>query len=249
MKYQLLALDIDGTVVKEHTNIPSPSVVKAIQLAKKKIYISLVSARAWREQKIIVDQLGLEKSYHVLENGTKVINPEGRLEYNKHIPAAEVQQILDTATGLFVEVGFCIDNRWLKEYANPEKEIVTTLSLISQTRKKAGKIPHVLNKLPKKYSVTVGAHWENPSWAVTLISHKNASKGEGLKYIQKKLGILPDETIAVGDGASDVPTMQYAKLKIAMGNAEPELRSIASYIAPPVGKDGLVDVINKFILG
>ena len=248
MKYKLLALDIDGTVVKEHTNTPSPSVVKAIQQAKKKIYISLVSARARKEQKIIVDQLGLENSYHVLENGTKVINPEGKLEYNRHIPATEVQQILDTATGLFDEVGFCIDNRWMKEYANPEKEIVATLSLISHSRKKADKIPYVLNKLSKKYSVTVGAHWDNPAWAVTLISHRNASKGAGLKYIQKKLGISREETIAVGDGASDVKTFEFAKLKIAMGNAEPELIRISDYIAPPVNEDGLIEIINKFIL-
>ena len=80
MKYKLLALDIDGTVVKEHTNTPSLAVVKAIQQAKKKISISLVSARAWKEHKIIVDLLGLENSYHVLENGTKVINPQGKLE-------------------------------------------------------------------------------------------------------------------------------------------------------------------------
>ncbi len=184
MKYKLLALDVDGTVVKEHTNIPSTAIIKAIQLAKKKIYISLVSARAWEEQEIIVKQLGLENNFHVLENGAKVINPQGRLEYNRHIPAAEVQQILDSTTGLFDEVGFCIDNRWLKEYTNPEKEIVTTLSLISRSREKADKIPIYLNKLPKKYSTTVGAHWENPNWAVTLISHMNASKGEGLRYIQ-----------------------------------------------------------------
>ncbi len=36
MKYKLLALDVDGTVVKEHTNIPSTAIIKAIQLAKKK---------------------------------------------------------------------------------------------------------------------------------------------------------------------------------------------------------------------
>lgn len=248
MKYKLLALDIDGTVVKEHTNTPAPSVVKAIQQAKKRISISLVSARAWKEQKIIVDLLGLESSYHVLENGTKVINPDRKLEYNKHIPAIEVQQILDASYGLFDEVGFCIDNRWMKEYANPEKEIVTTLSLVSQSRQKADKIPHALNKLPKKYSVTVGAHWENQNWAVTLISHKDTSKGAGLRYIQKKLGIRPKETIAVGDGASDVPIMKYAKIKVAMGNAEPELKRIATYIAPSVSEDGLVDVIKKFIL-
>jgi len=33
-----------------------------------------------------------------------------------------------------------------------------------------------------------------------------------------------------------------------MGNAVPELKAIADYIAPSVENDGVVDVIEKFIL-
>ena len=62
------------------------------------------------------------------------------------------------------------------------------------------------------------------------------------------MGISREETIAVGDGASDVKTFEFAKLKIAMGNAEPELIRISDYIAPPVNEDGLIEIINKFIL-
>jgi len=249
MTHKLLALDIDGTVVREHTNTPSKRVIDAIRRANKKINITLISARAWKDQEIILNLLNLKDFYHVLENGTKVINPSGDLEYSKHIPAKEVQQIIDVSADFFDDIGFCIDSRWMKEYENPEEEIVSTLSLISFSRGKADKIPKLLKKLPEKYSVTVGVHWTNPKWAVTLISNKKASKGLGLRYIQKKVKITKEETIAVGDGASDVPTMSYAGVKIAMGNAEPELKRIADYIAPPVSEDGLVEIINKFVVG
>ena len=169
------------------------------------------------------------------------------LEYSRHIPAKEVQQIIDAAADFFDDIGFCIDSRWMKEYKNPQRDIVSTLSLISFSREKADKIPKILEKLPERYSVTVGAHWTNPKWAVTLISNKKASKGLGLRYIQEKVKITKEETIAVGDGASDVPTMRYAGLKIAMGNAEPELKQMADYIAPSVSEDGLVEIFNKFI--
>lgn len=248
MKYKLLALDIDGTLVKENTNSPTKQVVEAIQKANEKINICLVSARAWKDQEIILNLLNLKKFYHVLENGTKVINPLGELEYNKHIPALEVQQIIEATAHLFDEIGFCIDSRWLKGSQNPEKEIVSTLSLISFSSKKAQRIPKALEKLSKKYSVTVGVHWSNPKWRVTLISHQEASKGAGLHYIQKRLKITKEETIAIGDGASDLSTMRYAGVKVAMGNAESELKRIADFIAPPVSEDGLVAVINKFIL-
>ena len=223
MTHKLLALDIDGTVVREHTNTPSKRVIDAIRRANKKINITLISARAWKDQEIILNLLNLKDFYHVLENGTKVINPSGDLEYSKHIPAKEVQQIIDVSADFFDDIGFCIDSRWMKEYENPEEEIVSTLSLIS--------------------------FWTNPKWAVTLISNKKASKGLGLRYIQEKVKITKEETIAVGDGASDIPTMSYAGVKVAMGNAEPELKRIADYIAPPVSEDGLVEIINKFVVG
>jgi hypothetical protein len=37
-------------------------------------------------------------------------------------------------------------------------------------------------------------------------------------------------------------------LKVAMGNAVPELKAIADYIAPSVTDDGMATVIEKFIL-
>lgn len=248
MKYKLLALDIDGTVAKEHTNLISPKVIRAIQQAKEKVHVSLVSARARKDQEEIVKILRLEKSYHVLENGTKVINPQGKLEYNKHIPTTEVQQIINLTSDYFDDIGFCIDSRWTKDYQNPQKEIVSVLSLISKSREKAELIPNELKKLNTLYSVTVGNHWKDPSWAVTLISHKDASKGKGLNYIQKKLVISPKETIAIGDGASDIPVMEFAKEKVAMGNAEEKLKIYANYIAPSIKDDGVVEVINKFLL-
>lgn len=37
-------------------------------------------------------------------------------------------------------------------------------------------------------------------------------------------------------------------LKVAMGNAVSELKTIADYIAPTIDEDGVADVIEKFIL-
>jgi hydroxymethylpyrimidine pyrophosphatase-like HAD family hydrolase len=37
-------------------------------------------------------------------------------------------------------------------------------------------------------------------------------------------------------------------MKVAMGNAVSELKSIADYIAPSVSEDGVVRVIEEFIL-
>ena len=54
--------------------------------------------------------------------------------------------------------------------------------------------------------------------------------------------------IAIGDGPNDFPMLMAAGFKVAMGNASDDLKAIADYIAPTVEKDGVVDVIEKFIL-
>lgn len=246
MRYQLLALDIDGTLVKEHTNSPSQKVIDAIQSAQHDIHIVLVSARAWKDQKTILDQLKLKPGYHVVENGAKVINPKGTIEYVKAISPSEAKSMTKRVEGLYISVGFCVDGSWLPQC--PKSKRISTISFISSDRRHGNRIVSIVRRLPKKYSITVGAHWEHPNWAVTLVSHKDASKGAGLKYIQKKLRISPRQTIAVGDGASDVPTMRYAGVKVAMGNAEPELREVANYEAPSVSEDGVAEVIRRFIV-
>ena len=71
---------------------------------------------------------------------------------------------------------------------------------------------------------------------------------EGAASIAKKLGISRKEIIACGDGYNDYPLLMAAGLKVAMGNAISDLKEIADYIAPPVQKDGVADVIEKFIL-
>lgn len=247
MRYRLLALDIDGTLVREHTNDVSPVVIDALKKAQEKVTVVLVSARARKDQQIVMDLLNLNPGYHVIENGTRVINSDGELEYTKYLPFSEIQAIQNLTQTLCQSIGYCVDGAWLPQHPESIEDSVTTLSLIASSDV-AETIPELLKQLTQTYSVTVGNHWSDASLSVVLISHKDASKGGGLRYVQQKLGISPEETIAVGDGASDVPMMQYAALKIAMGNAESKLKKIATHTVAPVAEDGVVEVINTFIL-
>jgi hydroxymethylpyrimidine pyrophosphatase-like HAD family hydrolase len=54
--------------------------------------------------------------------------------------------------------------------------------------------------------------------------------------------------IGVGDGHNDLPLFEACGFRVAMGNADEELKKLADYIAPSVEDDGIVDVIEKFIL-
>lgn len=57
----------------------------------------------------------------------------------------------------------------------------------------------------------------------------NDSKGEMLKRLQKVLGINPEDTIAIGDGANDLSMFKYAGTRIAFC-AKPVLKELADII-------------------
>ena len=60
--------------------------------------------------------------------------------------------------------------------------------------------------------------------------------------------IAKEEIVFVGDGMNDLPAFHHAGFCVAMGNAVPELKKAAHYICPPIGEDGIIDVIKKVIL-
>ena len=80
------------------------------------------------------------------------------------------------------------------------------------------------------------------------IASSSASKLHGIMEVAKILNIRTEEIIGVGDGYNDFPLLMACGLKIAMGNAVPELKAIADFIAPTVQDDGVATIIEKFVL-
>jgi hydroxymethylpyrimidine pyrophosphatase-like HAD family hydrolase len=54
--------------------------------------------------------------------------------------------------------------------------------------------------------------------------------------------------IAIGDGHNDMPLLEAAGLKVAMGNAPDEVKQLADYVAPSLADDGVAAAIDKFVL-
>ena len=74
---------------------------------------------------------------------------------------------------------------------------------------------------------------------------KGFTKGTACEYLYQKLGIDYENTYAFGDGINDVEMLQLVKHGIAMGNAIPKLKSVASEITDSVDNDGIAQSFKK----
>lgn len=249
MDYKLLALDIDGTIVPEGTDEISPRVAAALRKAANRVVIALVTARSHNNLNTFLEIAKLPKAFHVVENGAKIINPKGELVRDLHIPHAEVQEMINSVTGHFIELGFCTDNHWLDdEEEMPYATLINGLSFTCEDEVHAQMVHSTIQNMPQGYASYIVHHWSVPEWAGVLVFHKDATKGNGMHYIQEQLGILPEETIAVGDAGTDISMFEFAGVKVAMGNAEQRIIQSSNFIAPSVDEDGVAEVIDKLIL-
>ena len=79
-------------------------------------------------------------------------------------------------------------------------------------------------------------------------SNKEGSKYCAVKFLQKYWNIDETETLTIGDQNNDIALLKAGGIKVAMGNATEELKSIADYVTDTVFNDGFVKAMDKFVL-
>lgn len=247
MKYKLLLLDVDGTLVTSKDSPVSQNVINAISTVKNKIHISLCTGRTHHDSKRVIDSLGITANYHIIESGAKVLNPKGIEENIKYIPSNDIDWIVQEAKGIPAGYGYCANGMWVENQKEIGNQMVTTVSLHSHSPKQTKAILQTLESVKKKYHIAIGSHWQIKEGNFILITHPDATKRSAIQYLQEKLGINREETIGVGDMLNDLPLFEASGFKIAMGNADDKLKAEADFVAPSIDKDGVAVVISKFL--
>jgi phosphoglycolate phosphatase (TIGR01487 family) len=77
------------------------------------------------------------------------------------------------------------------------------------------------------------------------INSSGIDKGTGFSKIMKKLSILRDDVIAIGDSATDIPLFKVAKTSVALGNASDQVKSEATIVVSAKAGDGVLEALDK----
>ena len=75
---------------------------------------------------------------------------------------------------------------------------------------------------------------------------QGGGKVRGISRYLEETGILPEETIAFGDGENDIEMLKFAGIGVAMGNAEPVVKAAADYVTADIDEDGIVKALCHF---
>jgi phosphoglycolate phosphatase (TIGR01487 family) len=80
------------------------------------------------------------------------------------------------------------------------------------------------------------------------ITDPSVDKGSSLIKVAEGIGVKPGEILAVGDSENDIEFLTSAGLKVAVSNADQDLKDIADYVASKPHGDGVKEAVEKFII-
>ncbi|HTX43250.1 MAG TPA: phosphoglycolate phosphatase [Methanocella sp.] len=75
------------------------------------------------------------------------------------------------------------------------------------------------------------------------LKHKSVNKGTGLASVAAAMGLEPGEFAALGDSENDLHMFEVAGLGLAVGNATPDIKAAADYVAQKPYGEGAAEAL------
>jgi Cof subfamily protein (haloacid dehalogenase superfamily) len=252
---ELVLTDFDGTVVQFGKHIVSDTVREAVIACEEQgVKVVPVTGRYYGMAHSVLELLGFD-GLGIFDNGASIIDCKtGDLVWSQWLATATVQKVAQALAPLSISLDFTPDHDE-HEPADNEQERIAALSeptshvfsLVAAKDIEAAQ--NLLDEIPGiTYYLAPSTYTEWPDAFGFQITHERANKFHGAEALRGLLGIPKERTLAIGDGANDLPLFENAGLKIAMGNATDALKAQADHEVATVDEDGFAEAMARFVL-
>lgn len=265
---KMLVLDIDGTLTNSNKDISENTKRGIKNIMERGHKVVLASGRPTPGMRRYADELELEKygGYLLSFNGGRIIDCQtGEIVYQKVLPKSVIRGlykfaeerdagiitylgdkiILGTRVDKYIEIESRFNGMPIKKVDNFVEYVDFDVNkcLITAEPEKAG---GYVKELQEKYGEILSVYRSEPFFIEVM--PKNIDKANSIDRMLNTVGLTRENIICCGDGYNDMSMIQYAGVGVAMENAQPEVKEAADYITDSNDNDGIVKVIDKFIL-
>lgn len=269
MAYQIIVLDLDGTLTNSKKEITPKTKEALMRIQKEGKTVVLASGRPTPGVLPLAEELELEKygGYILSFNGAKIINCRTKeVVYNKTVPEEYVKHLYDYAVKMnigilsYTESGIVLGNgkdkyNELEARINhlPMQEVHNFVEYIDFPENKflmTGEPKQIFDaqkELREQFGAWLNIFRSEPFFLEIMPSE--IDKAYSLGKLLEFLGEDKSHMICCGDGFNDLSMIRFAGLGVAMENAQKEVKEAADFITYSNDEDGVCHVVNKFMLG
>ena len=239
------ALDLDGTVIGPDENI-SPAVHEAIVRLAERIHVFIATGREPADVLRYADELGLTTP-QLCDGGANILDPiQGVSTWTAPLGPVNAEAVVTRLREMgsaFVATHASGTASTFDDVPDWDLIRVSALDLDEDT---ADALATEFRRNKDMYVIKAVLPY-NGLWAVDF-TLAGVDKASGIARVGQTLGVNPTNTVAVGDSYNDLPMLEACGFSVAMGNAPPEVKDAAEFVAPSVAEDGLAVAINEYVL-
>jgi HAD superfamily hydrolase (TIGR01484 family) len=243
-RYRLLALDLDGTLLNDRSEI-SPGNAEWIRRAQEAgVTVCLSTGRGFVSALPYAEQLKLDTPM-ITVNGGEIWRKPHQLHRRTLLDAATVIKLHRLAERH--------RDTWFWGYTtediyNKDKWVDDPLS---RSWLKFGYHTENLDSLGSildEIRTWEGLELSNSSPFNIEVNPAGVSKATALEEVCRLIGCDMSEAAAVGDSLNDIAAIRACGLGVAMGNAQDEVKAAADFVTTSHLEDGVAYMIQEYVL-
>lgn len=272
--YRLIASDLDETLLNDDRDVPE-RVRRAVAAARERgVRFVLSTGRPYGSTHRTLEQLdllGREGEYVISFNGgviTENVDERPLTTCSLDPETAETLYARGVELGLTMHV-YTLGTVYIYRYVPEERAYVegrmdiaetseTSLEFLREKGEPVVKMLYMssdmdrLRALERELAgagVTDGLDVCYSSNRYLEFNAPGVNKGAGLMELARRLGVRPEETMAIGDSSNDIAMIRDAGLGVAVSNASDEAKAVADYVCELDNNAGAVaEAIERFVL-
>ena len=269
MKYKLLVLDVDGTLLNDEKEITPRTLATLLKVQQMGVHIVLASGRPTYGILPLAKKLELGNygGYILSYNGAQVINAKnGEVLLERRINPEMLPYLEKKARKNGFAIFTYTEDRMIADQADNEhilqEAFLNRMELIEEPEFSVAVdfAPSKCMLVSDDEEALIGLeeHWKKRlNGALDVFRSEpyflevlpcGIDKSTSLGALLSHLDITPEEIIVIGDGVCDVSMIQFAGLGIAMGNAQDSVKVCADVVTASNEEDGVALAVEKAIL-
>ncbi len=274
MPFRLLALDIDGTLLRTDKSL-SARTRRALDEARARgLRVVLATGRRYPAARRVAASLGGEVDL-VLHNGALILEagrvlrclPLDRevarlaIRAGRECGADPVLHVGQQGEGQLLVQGIEPSNTLLVYYldkSHPDVTVVPDLELAlseDPIQVMFGGGLSAMDALWPQLEARLGSAavvertvYPAQNVGVLDVLAPGVGKGLALSFLQARWGVSREQTLAVGDNWNDRAMLEQAGLGLVMGNAAPALKELGFPVLPSNDQDGVAWAVEEYVL-
>jgi len=273
MDIKLIALDLDRTTLDGSGRLSRGNREALLRAMAAGVHVCIASGRAFDALPRDVAALpGLE--YAVTGNGAAVYRVPGRELLCRHVMTpASVDAVVDStadrdvAWEVFIEGHSFADAAYVADptrfgvpaagipyIQSTRAPVVDMRSFIAAHRTELDSFDVVVAEPDLRWAlaekiraVTDEVFITSSAPQLLELSHRDAGKGSGVRFLADYLGIAPGQVAAFGDAENDRDMLDFAGVGIAVENAAENLKAAADYVTLRHDEDGVAWALEHIL--